>query len=239
MDLRHAEVLIRGEKYAIHFPEITPEARACFADHAIRLTLKATCVVRSSSRRATAMASMFGADCAVASALGVNEDAARKRVGSALEKLAQFFRRRGFKTATSTALAAVLEPTAVSVSAATAALVGNAALQAAPPALAGAGLLLARLASLPSGRRAPAPERRVWQYARRICSLGEVESAAGGNARGQAGAPDDSAKPGTGRGSVEPTRCIAPDNLGSAALGVAPAFLRRLVCYGRCIMVRP
>ena len=44
--------------------------------------------------------------------LGTSEDAARKRVGAALEKLSQFFQRRGFKTATVAATVAVLQHTA-------------------------------------------------------------------------------------------------------------------------------
>ncbi|MBI2948188.1 MAG: sigma-70 family RNA polymerase sigma factor [Verrucomicrobia bacterium] len=84
----------------------------------------------------------------VGSALGVNEDAARKRVGSALEKLVLFFQRRGYRTATTAAIAAVLKHTAASTSATTVHAVVNAALQAAPPVLAGMSLLLARLTSL-------------------------------------------------------------------------------------------
>src|SRR6266516_3623754 len=66
-----------------------------------------------------------------------DEDAAQKRVAGALEQLAQFFQRRGFRTATAAATAAALQHTAVSVSATTAALVVNGALQSAPPMLAG------------------------------------------------------------------------------------------------------
>jgi RNA polymerase sigma factor (sigma-70 family) len=84
----------------------------------------------------------------VGASLGVGEDAARKRVQSALEKLAEFFKRHGFKTATAAAAAAALQHTAASASAAVAGAVVSAALQAAPPALAGLGALAARLASL-------------------------------------------------------------------------------------------
>jgi Sigma-70, region 4 len=73
----------------------------------------------------------------VGASLGVGEDAARKRVQSALEKLAEFFKRHGFKTAT-----------AASAAVAGAGAVVSAALQAAPPALVGLGALVARLASL-------------------------------------------------------------------------------------------
>ncbi len=84
----------------------------------------------------------------VGGTLGVNEDAARKRVQSALEKLAEFFNRRGFKTATVAAAAAALQHTATSASAALVSTVVGAALQVAPPALVGLGVWLARLASL-------------------------------------------------------------------------------------------
>jgi RNA polymerase sigma factor (sigma-70 family) len=84
----------------------------------------------------------------VGTAVGVSEDAARMRVQSALEKLAEFFKRRGFKTASVAAAAAALQHTAVSTSAAVASTVVSAALQVAPPALAGLAALLARLASL-------------------------------------------------------------------------------------------
>jgi RNA polymerase sigma factor (sigma-70 family) len=84
----------------------------------------------------------------VGASLGVGEDTAQKRVQSALEKLSQFFQRRGFKTATVAAATAALQNTAASVSAATASAVVSAALQAAPPALAGLGAVVARLASL-------------------------------------------------------------------------------------------
>src|SRR5215831_9100265 len=54
----------------------------------------------------------------VGAALGASEDSARKRVQSALEKLAEFFRRRGFKTATVAATAAALQHTTAPASAA-------------------------------------------------------------------------------------------------------------------------
>lgn len=84
----------------------------------------------------------------VGASLGVGEDAAQKRVQSALEKLSDFFQRRGFKTATVAAAMAALQNTAASASAATASAVVSAALQTAPPALAGLGAVVARLASL-------------------------------------------------------------------------------------------
>jgi RNA polymerase sigma factor (sigma-70 family) len=84
----------------------------------------------------------------VGSAFGVSEDTAQKRVQSALEKLAEFYKRRGFKTATLAATVAVLQHTAAPASAAVVGAVLSAALKVAPPALVGLGALLARLSSL-------------------------------------------------------------------------------------------
>jgi len=84
----------------------------------------------------------------VGTAVGVSEDAARMRVQSALEKLAEFFKRRGFKTATVAVATAALEHTATTASAAVASAVVGAALRTAPTALAGFKALLARLAAL-------------------------------------------------------------------------------------------
>jgi RNA polymerase sigma factor (sigma-70 family) len=81
-------------------------------------------------------------------AVGVSEDTAQKRVRSALEKLAEFFKRRGYKTATGAAAAAALQHTAASASAAMVSTVVGVALRGAPPALIGWGVLLARLARL-------------------------------------------------------------------------------------------
>ncbi len=105
----------------------------------------------------------------VGAALDVGEDAAQKRVAGALEKLSQFFQRRGFKTATVAAAAAALQHTASSASAATVALVANTALQTAPPALAGLGLWLARLAGLTKAQTAAvclavAAVPALWQW---------------------------------------------------------------------------
>src|SRR5215471_4157980 len=49
-------------------------------------------------------------------AFGVSEDTAQKRVQTALEKLAQFFKRHGFKTATSALAAAALQQTGATAS---------------------------------------------------------------------------------------------------------------------------
>jgi RNA polymerase sigma factor (sigma-70 family) len=84
----------------------------------------------------------------VGAAFGVSEDTAQKRVQSALERLAEFFSRRGYKTATVAATTAALQHTAASASTAMVSTVVSAALQVAPPALMGLGALLARLASL-------------------------------------------------------------------------------------------
>ncbi|HEY4416265.1 MAG TPA: sigma-70 family RNA polymerase sigma factor [Verrucomicrobiae bacterium] len=80
--------------------------------------------------------------------LGVSEDAAQKRVRTALENVSQFFQRRGFRTATAAAAAAALQQTSTTVSAATVSLVAHMALQSAPAPLVGFGALAARLATL-------------------------------------------------------------------------------------------
>jgi RNA polymerase sigma factor (sigma-70 family) len=84
----------------------------------------------------------------VGAELGVTEDAAQKRVGASLEKLVRFFQRRGYKTATTLTMAAVLHQTAASASATVASSVFQAAMQASAPTLLGTGAWLARLASL-------------------------------------------------------------------------------------------
>jgi RNA polymerase sigma factor (sigma-70 family) len=83
----------------------------------------------------------------VGTAFGVSEDTAQKRVQSALEKLAEFFKQHGFKTASVAAAAAALQHTAAPASATVLSTVLGAALQCAPPTLIGLGGLLARLAS--------------------------------------------------------------------------------------------
>ncbi|MDR3456148.1 MAG: sigma-70 family RNA polymerase sigma factor [Verrucomicrobiae bacterium] len=80
--------------------------------------------------------------------LGVSEDAAQKRVQTALERLSEFFQRRGYKTATVAAATAALQHTATSVSAATITGVASVVLHSAPPVLTGLGVVLARLATL-------------------------------------------------------------------------------------------
>jgi len=79
----------------------------------------------------------------VGAALGVNEDTAQKRVSSALEKISRFFQRRGYKSATLAAAAALLEKTSASASASSAGLIVNAALKNVP-VLTGVAAFLAR-----------------------------------------------------------------------------------------------
>jgi RNA polymerase sigma factor (sigma-70 family) len=83
----------------------------------------------------------------VGAALGVSEDTAQKRVAAALERVGDFFRRRGFRTA-SAAAAAALQHTAATASAGILASVTAAALECAPPALTGVSAWLARLIAL-------------------------------------------------------------------------------------------
>jgi RNA polymerase sigma factor (sigma-70 family) len=80
--------------------------------------------------------------------LGIEEDAAQKRVAKALEKLAAFFQRRGFKSATLATTAAALNQTAASAPAATASSVTRAALRTAAPTFAGLLAFLALFMSL-------------------------------------------------------------------------------------------
>ncbi len=90
----------------------------------------------------------------VGAAFGITEDTARKRVQSALEKLTEFFQRRGFKTASVAAVAAALEHSATTASAAVATSLVGAAQETVPPVLAGFKALLARLVVLTRSQRA-------------------------------------------------------------------------------------
>jgi len=76
----------------------------------------------------------------VGTVLGVTEDTAQKRVAGALEKISNFFQRRGFKTASVAAATAAFQHTAQSAPAATAAKILSAATLFAPPAGIGLGL---------------------------------------------------------------------------------------------------
>lgn len=90
----------------------------------------------------------------VGAAVGVSEDAAQKRVQSALEKLTKFSQRRGFKTASVAVVAAALEHSARTASVAVATSLVGAAIQTVPPVLAGFKAFLARLAILTRLQRA-------------------------------------------------------------------------------------
>ena len=80
--------------------------------------------------------------------LGISEDAAQKRVASALARVTRFFQRRGFKAASAVTAAAALQHSATSAPAALTNLVTQAVLQSTPPAATGLMALLARLAGL-------------------------------------------------------------------------------------------
>lgn len=84
----------------------------------------------------------------VGAALNTSEDAAQKRVASALGKVAQFFHHRGFRTGTVATTAAALQYTATSAPGFVVNSVLQAAMQAAPPAAAGWMALLTRLLGL-------------------------------------------------------------------------------------------
>jgi RNA polymerase sigma factor (sigma-70 family) len=115
----------------------------------------------------------------VGAAFGVSEDTAQKRVQSALEKLAGFFKEHGFKTASVAAAAAALQSTATSASGTMVSTVVSAVLKAAPPALTGLGALLARMASLSRVRTAAvcvalAAVPVAWQLNQRYGSANET-----------------------------------------------------------------
>ncbi|HET7626142.1 MAG TPA: sigma-70 family RNA polymerase sigma factor [Verrucomicrobiae bacterium] len=79
--------------------------------------------------------------------LGISEDAAQKRVANAVTKLAEFFQRRGFRSATATAAVAALEHSASAAPATVAVSIVQTAMQMAPPTMTGLAGILARLAS--------------------------------------------------------------------------------------------
>jgi RNA polymerase sigma factor (sigma-70 family) len=83
----------------------------------------------------------------VGAVLGVDEDAARKRVSRALDRLAEFFRRRGFPVPAGAGCAALLANTAIAAPAALAASAANAGL-AASGAATGFNLVLLKLMAL-------------------------------------------------------------------------------------------
>jgi hypothetical protein len=84
----------------------------------------------------------------VGTSLGVSEDTAQKRVAGAVTKLAEFFQRRGFRSATASAAVAALEHSASAAPATVAVSIVQTAMQMAPPAMTGLAGILARLASL-------------------------------------------------------------------------------------------
>lgn len=84
----------------------------------------------------------------VGAAFGVSEDTAQKRVQTALEKLTECFKRRGYKTASVVTATAALQGTATTSSASMVSTVIGVALETAPPALTGLGVWLAKLMSL-------------------------------------------------------------------------------------------
>ena len=85
---------------------------------------------------------------AIGQSLRMREDAAQKRVASALEKLAQFFRRRGVKTATGSLAAAALQQTATSAPAIVATSVAQAAAQLTAPSMFGLATVLSHFGAL-------------------------------------------------------------------------------------------
>lgn len=89
----------------------------------------------------------------VGAALGIREDAAQKRVVGALEKIAAYFQRRGFRTATIAAVTAAFQTSAVSVSKSTETAVLTGVLQVAPPAATGLMLALGWLARLTTAHK--------------------------------------------------------------------------------------
>jgi RNA polymerase sigma factor (sigma-70 family) len=90
----------------------------------------------------------------VGASLGVSEDAAQKRVASALDRLVRFFQRRGFRTASVAAAAGALQYHASAAPATLAAAITRAAARAAPTPMTGLTAGLARLASLTKVQKA-------------------------------------------------------------------------------------
>src|ERR1043165_2498764 len=84
----------------------------------------------------------------VGAALGVSEDAAQKRVAGALQRLTQFFQRRGFTTVTVAAATAALYHTATPAPATVASALARSAMQTGPPTLGGLAVFLSSVAAL-------------------------------------------------------------------------------------------
>jgi RNA polymerase sigma factor (sigma-70 family) len=88
----------------------------------------------------------------VGSSLGTSEDTAQKRVAAALERLAAYFQRRGFRTAGTAAAAMALQQAATAAPSAVSQSVMQAVVNLAPPAASGFTALLARIAALPKAQ---------------------------------------------------------------------------------------
>jgi RNA polymerase sigma factor (sigma-70 family) len=80
--------------------------------------------------------------------LGLSEDAAQKRVATALQNLAQFFQRRGFRTASIVVTAAALEHTTTAAPQAVMAAVVHSVSQLSPPLLGGMTAVFAHVIAL-------------------------------------------------------------------------------------------
>lgn len=80
--------------------------------------------------------------------LGVTEDTAQKRVANAVEKLASFFQRRGFKTVSGSIAVAALQETAFPAPVAVVTSVVQSAAHLTPPTMLGLGTLFSRLCAL-------------------------------------------------------------------------------------------
>ena len=111
--------------------------------------------------------------------LGVSEDAAQKRVAAALDRVAAFFKRRGFRTGAAGATAAALQHAATAAPATVTQGVLQALLHSAPPAATGLTVLLSRIAALPKAQSiavcavlAVAPATFEWSKAKGTAKRG-------------------------------------------------------------------
>jgi hypothetical protein len=113
--------------------------------------------------------------------LGISEDAAQKRVASALARITRFFQRRGFKAASAVTASAVLQHSATSAPAALTNVVTRAALQSAPSAATGLMAILARLTGVTRVQTAGlclamAAAPLTWQWSRTHTAQQSVSS---------------------------------------------------------------
>jgi RNA polymerase sigma factor (sigma-70 family) len=148
-------------------------------------------------------------------ALGVSEDAAQKRVAGALHSLAQFFQRRGFRTATIATTTAALEQTARAVPQSVATALVHGASQLTPPTLGGFAVIGARLIALTRLQKgavvlllALAPTA-AWQGTREARRSAEPRLALQENQNAAIAMPLAAA---TVEPSLEPTRPAQPTN---------------------------